>query len=267
MAKNSNLLTFVKDLWVYLSRFINAFSMKNAPAIIFGISIVLAAYFLGNAYKQRANPPQIISVTGLGNEDFTSDLIVWEGYFSSFNTDLKTAFEELNRDKEIVRTYLVSKGIPAENIIFNSVQTSEQRDNKYEQGNYIGSVFRGYSLTQAVNIESKDVALIEQVSREITELLNKGVQFNSAPPRYYYTQLADLKIEMISQATEDARLRAEKIAEGAGGQLGDLISAQMGVFQITGQNSDEEYSWSGAYNTSSKHKTASITMRLDYKVR
>ncbi len=240
--------------------------MKHASAIIFGISIVLAAYFLGSAYKQRANPPQVISVTGLGNENFTSDLIVWEGFFTAFNTDLKTAFEQLNRDKEIVRTYLESKGISAENIIFNSVQTLEQRDNKYDNGNYIGSIFRGYSLTQSVNIESKDVSLIEKVAREITELLNKGVQFTSSPPRYYYTQLADLKVKMIAQATEDARLRAENIAENAGGTLGDLISAQMGVFQITGQNSDEAFSWGGVYNTSSKKKTASITMRLDYKV-
>ena len=240
--------------------------MKHASAIIFGISIVLAAYFLGNAYKQRANPPQVISVTGLGNENFTSDLIVWEGFFTAFNTELKTAFEQVNRDKEIVRNYLVSKGIPSENIIFNSVQTLEQRDNKYDNGNYIGSIFRGYSLTQSVNIESKDVSLIEKVAREITELLNKGVQFTSSPPRYYYTQLADLKVKMIAQATEDARLRAENIADNAGGTLGDLISAQMGVFQITGQNSDEAFSWGGVYNTSSKKKTASITMRLDYKV-
>jgi hypothetical protein len=240
--------------------------MKHISAIIFSIAIVIAAYFLGNAYVQRANPPQVISVTGLGNENFTSDLIVWEGAFTAFNSNLKTAFEQLRDDKEIVKDYLVSKGIPEENLIFNSVQTTEQRDNKYEGGNYVGSIFRGYSLTQSVQIESKDVALIEQVAREITELLNKGVPFTSSPPRYYYTQLADLKIKMIAQATEDARIRAENIAKNAGGNLGDLLSAQMGVFQITGQNSDEAYSWGGAYNTASKNKTASITMRLEYKV-
>ncbi|WP_299528653.1 SIMPL domain-containing protein [Ulvibacterium sp.] len=240
--------------------------MKHITAIIFGIAIVLAAYFLGNAYVQRANPPQVISVTGLGNENFTSDLIVWEGRFSAFNTVLTSAFDRLNKQKDIVREYLVSKGIDPDNIIFNSVQTIEQRDNKYENGNFVGSTFRGYELIQAVQIESTNVAMIEEVSREITELLNKGVQFNSAPPRYYYTKLADLKIEMISKATEDARIRAERIAENAGGRLGDLISARMGVFQITGQNSGEDYSWGGAYNTSSKNKTASITMRLEYKV-
>lgn len=240
--------------------------MKHISAIIFGLAIVIAAYFLGNAYIKRANPPQIISVTGLGNENFTSDLIVWEGKFSANNTVLKSAFDQLNNDKDIVKSYLVAKGIDAKNIIFNSVQTTELRDNKYESGNYVGSIFRGYQLTQTLKIESKEVALIENVSREITELLNKGVQFNSYPPRYYYTKLADLKIEMISKATEDARIRAEKISENAGSSLGDLVSAKMGVFQITGQNSGEDYSWGGAYNTASKNKTASITMKLDYKV-
>lgn len=228
---------------------------------------MIAAYFLGNAYVKRSNPTQLIAITGLGNENFTSDLIVWEGRFVAFNSDLKTAFEQVNSDKEIVRDYLVSKGIPSENIIFNSVQTLEQRDNRYDNGNFVGSVFRGYELSQTVQIESNDVALVEEVSREITELLNKGVQLYSSPPRYYYTKLSDLKIKMISKATEDARIRAEKIAENSGGTLGDLISARMGVFQITGQNSDEDYSWGGAYNTSSKKKTASITMRLEYKVK
>lgn len=240
--------------------------MKHVSAIIFSLAIVIAAYFLGNAYIKRANLPQIISVTGLGNENFTSDLIVWEGQFSANNTVLKSAFDQLNSDKEIVKSYLVSKGLDANNIIFNSVQTTELRDNKYEGGNYVGSIFRGYQLTQTLKIESQDVPLIENVSREITELLNKGVQFNSYPPRYYYTKLADLKIEMISKATEDARIRAEKIAENAGSNLGDLVSARMGVFQITGQNSGEDYSWGGVYNTTSKNKTASITMKLDYKV-
>ncbi|WP_430905340.1 SIMPL domain-containing protein, partial [Maribacter flavus] len=81
--------------------------------------------------------------------------------------------------------------------------------------------------------------------------LNKGVEFNFYTPRSYYTKLADIKIEMISKATEDARLRAEKIAENTGSNLGELISAKMGVFQITGQNSGEDYSWGGAYNTDS----------------
>jgi hypothetical protein len=40
----------------------------------------------------------------------------------------------------------------------------------------------------------------------------------------------------------------------------------MGIFQITGQNSNEDYSWGGTYNTSSREKTASITMKLNYEI-
>ncbi len=228
--------------------------MKYLVAIIFSIAIVVASFLLGNAYIKRAQPVGVISVTGSGSENFTSDLIVWEGQFVRVFPVLKQAYEDLNRDKETVRQYLIDKGIPSENIVFNSVQTNEQRDNQYENGNYVGSIFKGYELIQSVKIESTNVELIESVSREITELLNKGVQFNSTPPRYYYTKIADLKIAMISKATEDARIRAEKIAENSGGKLGELNNASMGVFQITGQNSGEDYSWGGVYNTQDKKK-------------
>ncbi len=240
--------------------------MKYLVAIIFSVAIVIAAFLLGNAYIKRAQPVGVISVTGSGSENFTSDLIVWEGQFVRMSPNLKEAYSDLNSDKETVRKYLVEKGIPSENIVFNSVQTSEQQENQYQNGNYVGSIFKGYMLTQAVKIESNNVELVESVSREITELLNKGVQFNSTPPRYYYTKISELKIAMISKATEDAHLRAERIAENSGGSLGELNNASMGVFQITGQNSGEDYSWSGAYNTQDKKKTASITMRLEYKI-
>ena len=240
--------------------------MKYLSAVIFAIAIVIAAWFLGNSYVSRANPPGVISVTGSGSENFTSDLIVWEGSFSRVSPNLEQAYKDLNRDKETVKSYLLEKGIPEANFVFNSVQTSEQRENQYQDGNYVGSIFQAYQLTQEVKIEANDVEMVEKVAREITELLNKGVQFNSRSPRYYYTKLADLKIAMISKATEDARLRAERIAENSGGSLGELKNANMGVFQITGQNSGEDYSWSGAYNTADKRKTASITMRLDYEI-
>jgi hypothetical protein len=41
----------------------------------------------------------------------------------------------------------------------------------------------------------------------------------------------------------------------------------MGIFQITGKNSDEDYSYGGSFNTSSKIKTASITVRSEYQLK
>lgn len=237
-------------------------------SMIFGIAIVVASIFLGKAYSDRNKKEGEILVTGLGKTDFTSDLIVWEGRFGAQNMDLKQAYLTLENNKSVINEYLSKKGINTDQLIYSAVITQEKNKRIYSSnGDYIGDEFAGYELTQSVQIESKDVDKIEKVSREITELLNQGVRFYSESPRYYYTKLADLKIEMISKATEDARIRAEKISEFSGGDLGELESAKMGVFQITGQNSKENYSWGGTFNTSSKEKTASITMKLVYKVR
>lgn len=59
---------------------------------------------------------------------------------------------------------------------------------------------------------------------------------------------------MIAEATADAKNRAQKIAEKSGGRLGEVKRANMGVFQITGQNSNEDYSWGGTFNTADKRK-------------
>ncbi|MCF6214270.1 MAG: SIMPL domain-containing protein [Flavobacteriaceae bacterium] len=241
---------------------------KNLNAIVFAIAIIIAAVILGDAYVNRNKAKGSISVTGLGSKNFTSDLIVWEGNFTSESSELKTAFNNLEKDKKIILNYLIGKGIDKSQIVFDAVSTSKNQREKYSSsGKYMGMEFLGYHLTQKLSIESKDVSKITKLSREITELLNKGINFYSFSPRYYYTKLADLKIEMISKATEDARLRAEKIALNSGGKLGKLKSARMGIFQITGQNSKEDYSWGGTFNTSSLKKTASITMKLNYNAK
>ena len=239
---------------------------RSLNALLYSLAIIAAAVILGQAFLNRNTANETISVTGLCKMDFTSDLIVWEGSFNKSSKDLKDAYSELNKDKAIILDYLTGKGISENEIVFTAVSSQQNTIPKYtEDGKYIGQQFTGYTLSQSVEIQSKDVIKIEKVSREITELLYKGVQFYSQTPRYYYTGLSDLKIEMISKATENARLRAEMIAKNSNAKLGKLASASMGVFQITGQNSNENYSWGGTYNTSSKEKTASITMKLIYR--
>ncbi len=241
---------------------------KNLNAIVFAISIVAASIILGNAVINRNKKVGTISVTGLGETNFTSDLIVWEARFSQVNKDLKQAYADLKTDKETISEYLKLKGLSDSVIIFNAVNTDKNMKQNYStDGKYLGQEFIGYTLSQTVQINSKDVEKVEKISREVTELLNKGIQLYSVAPRYYYTKLEDLKIEMVSRATENALLRAKSISENSGAKLGDLSLAQMGIFQITGQNSNEDYSWGGAYNTSSKEKTASITMKLTYLIK
>ena len=236
-------------------------------AIIFAVSIVFTAFIFSSAYKNRNQSNNTIKVTGVGAKDFESDLVVWSGSFTKKNTDLKQAYAELDKDRESINSYLLSKGINSNNIVFSAVDINKEFDVTYDNyGNKTQSIFTGYRLNQNVQIESNEVNKIEGISRQVSELINIGVEFYSKNPQYYYTKLSELKIEMIAEATKDANDRAQKIAENAESSVGNLKNADMGVFQIVAQNSSEEYSWGGSFNTSSKRKTATITVRLEYEI-
>jgi len=108
---------------------------------------------------------------------------------------------------------------------------------------------------------------VDNASREISTLISQGLELSSNSPSYYYSKLEDLKLELISQASQNAKQRATNIAEEAGSSLGNLIKADLGIFQITGQNDNEEYSYGGAFNTTSRSKTANITVKASYLAR
>ena len=235
-------------------------------SIIIALAIVITAFVFSQAFMNRNKNNNTISVTGLGTKDFVSDLIVWSGSFVKRNVSLKEAYTALDADREGIKNYLISKGIKADKIVFSAVDIEKEFDDIYDgQGNKTKSVFLGYRLTQNIQIESSEVDKVEGISRQVSELINSGIEFYSNPPAYYYTKLAALKIEMIAQATTDANVRAKSIAENAGSNIGKLKKADMGVFQIVAQNSSDDYSWGGSFNTTSKRKTANITVKLEYE--
>lgn len=235
-------------------------------AVVLSLGFVIGIAIFANAFKNRNSGDNTISVTGLGSKTFTSDLITWNGSFSETDFDLKKAYDQLASDRNTIEEYLISKGIAKEQIIFSAVNTYKNYNYNTDEYGRSRQTFAGYELSQSVSIESKEVEKIEALSRNITEIINRGIEFTSSPPNYFYTKLSEVKHEMIAEATKDAKLRAQKIAENSGAKLGKLKNARTGIIQITAPNSDEDYSYGGTYNTSSKEKEASITIKLEYMV-
>lgn len=243
--------------------------VRIVTAFIFSIAMVMSVWIGGRYLNKARGRAKTVSVVGMAERDFTSDLIVWKFNYSVLNFSMKDGYAELKKTNQTVRDYLKSKGISEDETTFLAIDSEKENeyhwDDAAKRGYY---TFKGYNLTQTVRIESHDVDKVEQISREISELLDKGIELGLNDLSYYYTQLSDLKIEMLAEATDNARNRAKTIAKSAGAKLSGLQNANMGVFQITAPNSsDEDYSWGGAFNTSSKQKRASINMRLTYYVR
>lgn len=235
---------------------------------VLGLAIVISAGLLARAYTYKYRAQDTIVVTGLGETEFSSDLIVWTGNITAESQNVEAGYRQIEQSKQKVQQYLKEKGIPAEAVVFQFVNVNKQYAPNYTaNGNWAGQRFTGYELSQRFTIESTDVEAVESVSREISSLIAQGVSIEAYAPDYYYTKLDDVKLSLIETASADARTRARRIAENAGARLGGVASARMGVFQITGANANEEFSAGGSFNTSSRNKKARITMRIEYRIK
>ncbi len=236
-------------------------------ALILGVAMIICFFLVAGALKFRTSSGETIVVTGLAEKDFNSDLIVWTGFYARKSLDLRSAYAQLKADENTIRSYLAGKGVAANEMIFSSVELNKEFEYRQDiNGRSLGQEFTGYNLRQTVKVESSNVDKIEKISREVTELIESGVEFNSQAPAYYNTKLTEVKMQLLAEASKDARQRAETIAENAGSKLGRLKKANTGVFQITGKNSNEDYSYGGTFNTSSRNKTGSITIRMEFAV-
>lgn len=238
-------------------------------ALIAGICAIICFSVFSNtlvSYKKTSGSGGL-TATGSANCDFESDLIVWRGSFSREGTTTQEAYRSIKKDAELVKNYLIQNGVTEEEMVFSSVSISPNWESEYnENGDRIREFIVGYDLYQNVSITSSDVDKIENISRDISGLIESNVQFTSGDPEYYYTQLDELKLQLIEEATQNAKDRIDLLAAGTGASIGELMDANLGVFQITAQNSNTEYSYGGYFDTSSRNKTASITVRLNYRV-
>lgn len=251
--------------------------LKNSfSTLIIALAVIITAYILGNSFQNRNQNLDTISVTGLGTTDFVSDEILWSGTFTVTSPDLKSAYTTITADQKIVSDFFLKKGFKPNEFAFDAVVFQKKfREIRKENPslNYQTSyeqVFEGYEATQNIKFKSiKNEVLmkkIEAVSNQTSELINSGIELTSNPIQYTYSELPSLKKDLIEKATKDASERVAKIVSTADGNLGKLKKASMGVFQITGQGTNEEFSYGGIFDTYSKNKTARITVRLEYEL-
>jgi uncharacterized protein len=242
--------------------------MKNAGvALIIAVGVICSVLILSSTFNRRFSARDTISVTGSAETYFVSDLIVWRGTFARTSMVLKTAYADLKTDEDRVRSYLTNHGVKPEEVIFSAVTIiKEQKERFNNEGRRVGSDFSGYRLTQTVRVESSETDKIEKISREITELIQAGLELDSPAPAFHYTRLSELKIDLLGKAAAAGRLRAETVAKNTNSKLGRLKNASVGVFQIVGRHSEEAYTWQGAFNTADKNKSAQITIKMEFEL-
>ena len=238
-----------------------SWSLRSRPSVdwlVLSVALVSVAFIGATTWERvKTEKPRTMSVTGSATKRITSDLIQWHATIEVEEPDLATGYRTLKRHVDDTVAYLVANGIDAKEIQVSSASSREQYETVVAlegEERIERTVSAGFALEQDIKVASHDVDAVERVSREVTALLEREVPIVSYPPKYIYTKLGELKIEMLSAAAEDARERAERIVAAAGGAgIKELVGADMGVININPPNSRSS-SWDGNNDTSSLQK-------------
>lgn len=233
-------------------------------SVVLALGVIISSLIMTNGFVQVKADKDTLTVKGSAKKEIKSDLVVWSGSFSSESVDLKDAYNRIKDSQNKVEKYLIDEGISKDEIVFSSINTIPI-NRILPSGAYSNEIDR-YKLQQTVEIRSKEIDKITEISRKATDIINEGVSFRSNMPQYFYTKLSDLKVDMIGLATEDSKKRAEKMLSTTGNSVGQLKSARVGVFQITPLYSNEISDY-GINDTTSIDKEITAVVECEFEVK
>jgi len=247
-----------------------------APAFLVSLAIVLSTLIAAGVFYKSKSLSDALSVTGSADRTIVSDVIKWTASFSrTADPDaLVGGNEAMASDLKTVLAYLKSRGVAETDVKVQPMTVAmicdAQGSFSYDKfGNQTCGANRaaGYTLQQSIVVESSDVEKLGKVTEEATgKLVAQGILFTSQNVEYYYSKLADLKLDLLDDATRNAKDRADRIARSTGKRLGELRDASMGVFQVTAVNSSDISDY-GAYDTSSIDKKMTAVVKASFSLR
>jgi hypothetical protein len=226
--------------------------------LFLAVGLVLSAMLATSAWVKIKNS-QFVSVKGSVQKNIESDLAVWTGGFQAEAETLLDAQHKIQANHALVEKFLRDAGVT--NLAFTPINIEELKASKKTTDGFVSQRTTGYRLSQGVSVESAEVNRLDKL--DTTPLVEQGVIFTVAPLQFIYTKAGETKIEMLAEATKDARARAEQIATQGGRSIARLQSADQGIFQITPHHSVAT-SWQGENDTTSRQKTITAVVTATF---
>lgn len=208
-------------------------SVAVVAALCLAAGMALAGWFVGTSLVESRQPLRTVTVKGLSERAVEADLGFWPVRFVATGATLEAARAGLENSEAAVRAFLTERGFGEDEIQVQNVLV-EDRAAGYNAGS-TPDEFR-FVLTEDLLVTTSRVGELAEASRSVADLLRQGVVFSadaySAGASFVFTGINDLKSEMLTEATQRAKETAEQFATESGAQVGDIQTANQGVFEI-----------------------------------
>ena len=214
---------------------------------------------LGTSAWVKIKNSQFVTVKGSVQKNIESDLAIWSGSFQAEAETLLSAQREIQTNRAAVAKFLDEAGVT--NYGFGPIVIVELKASRKSADGFVSQRTTGFLLSQTVSAESADVDRLDRL--DSTLLVEQGLIFTVASPQFIYSKAGDTKIEMLAEATKDARARAEQIAIQGGRAIARLNAAEQGIFQITPRHTVRT-SWEGESDSTSRQKTITAVVTATF---
>ena len=245
---------------------------KNSLAIIFfavllGISLVGSAFVVSNTIYNVKNLDNILTVTGSTRYKVTSDTVKWTANVTKTIKmgELKNGYIQIANDINNVISFYKSNGITDSEI--KTYPVSVNQDWSYSKTYDQKPEDQMYTLSQIIEVNSSNVDAISNLAKNSAKLASINALYTTQSVEYYYSKLPELRVNLLSDAIKDAKLRAEKIAESNNQTVGSLRSASMGSVLVLAPDANVEDGSYGSYDTSTVDKEVMVTVRASFLIK
>lgn len=225
--------------------------------VILALGLILAVKAATNSMSHDN-----IAVTGSAFEVVKSDSARLEFEITARQANKQIAYNTVKEKLPVVMKYLEEKGITDIEVKgINGYNTY-----KYTPNGNVTNEIAYYNISQPIVIKSNDVQKIKEISVDIQSLLDKGIDLNVSQPEFFYSQLANLKIKLLQEATTDAKARASAMLKATHNRPGKIQSVNMGVFQITPVDSTN-VSDMGISDTTTIEKKVTAVANVNFRIK
>ena len=200
-------------------------------AALLSCGLAAGGYFIGQTMFNAKVAINTADVKGLAERRVKANRAYWKIDYTVSGTDrakMPALYEESETAQQAVIDLLLESGFEQAEIapgIINYLHR-EFRDDDQKL------VEEKHLLVGSVEVETDRVQLLFEVRSKMNKLIARGLDIKNNPPAYHFTNLNDIKPEMVKEATTNARVAANEFAENAGVKVGGIRSARQGGFVI-----------------------------------
>ncbi len=170
--------------------------------------------------------------------------------------NLSELYNTIESSNAKIVDFLKTNGISEEEITITPAQVIDMDAERYvSQG-----VRYRYNITSILTVSTDKVDQVVKLMAQQGDLLKQGIAINNDGDYRYQTQflytstsLNQIKPTMIEEATQNARIAAEKFARDSDSKLGKIKRANQGQFSISDRDANTPYI-----------KTVRVVTSIDY---